>query len=268
MVYTSIGRGAPVLFVHGYGDTLFTWRHQLSGLRNEFQLHALDLIGYGHSDQPPIDYTVDTFVSCLQEFMDASGLASATLVGSSMGGAAALCLAAARPERVDRLVLLGPTIPGVQPAGRAFDLTFWLAQHGPLATWLLRPGFKPVVRQALRDAVADPSAVTDQLVGYYTRLARRPGFKHVVVSTARNWQAWAARRPRFAELKMPVLIIWGESDRVHPIRQAGLLRTLIPQAELVRLPGCGHLPHVEQPERVNALLRQFIGGATLPASNL
>ena len=60
---------------------------------------------------------------------------------------------------------------------------------------------------------------------------------------------------------MPVLIIWGEADHVHPIRQAALLRTLVPQAELVRLAQCGHLPHVEQHAKVNLLLRQFTGGA-------
>lgn len=257
MAYTTIGSGPPVIFIHGYGDTLFTWRHQLRELRDALQLCALDLIGYGHSDQPPIAYTADTFVTCLRQFMDAIGIASATVVGSSLGGAAALCLAKAHPERVDRLVLLGPTIPGVQPAGRAFDLTFWLAHHGRLAAWLLQPRFKAFVRQALQEAVADRLLITDDLVAYYATLARRPGFRHVYVSTARNWHAWATQRPRFGELKMPVLIIWGEGDRVHPVRQAALLRTLIPHAELVRVPQCGHLPHVEQPGRVNMLLRQF-----------
>ncbi len=265
VAYTTVGSGAPVIFIHGYGDTLFTWRNQLRDLRGELQLYALDLIGYGNSDQPPIEYTADTFVSCVRQFMDALGIESATLVGSSMGGATALCLAMAHPERVDRLVLLGPTIPGVQPAGRALSLTFWLTHHGRLAEWLVRPGFKPAVRQALRDAVFDPALITDEIVAYYAALARRPGFRHVYVSTAHNWNAWAVQRPRFGELKMQVLIIWGEADGVHPIRQGALLRTLIPQAEMVRVPQCGHLPHVEQPDRVNALLRQFLG-ATAPVS--
>lgn len=266
VAYTAIGSGPPVIFIHGYGDTLFTWRHQLRDLRNELQLYALDLIGYGYSDQPPIEYTVDTFISCVRQFMDALEIKSATVVGSSLGGAVALCLAKTHPERVDRLVLLGPTIPGVQPAGRAFGLTFWLTHHGRLAERFVQPGFRPAVRQALRDAVVDPSLITNDLVTYYARVARRPGFRHVYVSTARNWHAWAAQGPRFGELKMPVLIIWGEADHVHPIRQGALLRTLIPQAELVRVPQCGHLPHVEQPRRVNALLRQFVGvAARLPA---
>lgn len=265
VAYTSVGSGPPVVLVHGYGDSLFTWRHQLRELRNQFALYALDLIGYGHSDQPPVPYTVDTFVSCLRQFMDAVGLASATIVGSSLGGATALCLARAHPERVDRLVLLDPTIPGVQPDGRAFHLTFWLAHHGRLGAWLLRPRFTPFVRQALRDAVADPAVITDDIVAYYAALARRPGFRHVYLSTARHWHAWAGQRPRFGELQMPVRLIWGEADRVHPIRQAALLTTLIPQAELVRLPQCGHLPHIEQPAHVNRLLRQ-VAGAAAPSS--
>ncbi len=266
VAFTTIGSGPPVILIHGYGDTLFTWRNQLRELPDALQLHALDLIGYGHSDQPPIAYTVDTFVSCLRQFMDAVGIAAATVVGSSLGGAVALCLAKLHPERVNRLVLLGPTIPGVQPGGRAFDLTFWLAYHGRLARWLLQPRFKPFVRAALREAVADPSLITDDLVAHYATLAQRPGFRDVYVSTAQNWHAWAAQRPRFGELKMPVLIIWGEGDRVHPVRQAALLQTLIPQAELVRVPQCGHLPHIEHPERINTLLRQFIGvGARVSA---
>jgi len=260
IAYTDVGSGPPVLLIHGFGDEVFTWRHQLHALGDQFRLYALDLIGHGFSAHPPIEYKAEIFIACVLQFMDALGIRSASFVGSSLGAAIALCLAKYHPERVERLVLLGPTIPGTEPMGRFLPWVMWLAQRGPLGEWFLRPRFKAAVRLALRDAVADRALITDEIVDYYFALTRRPGFAQAYLSTARHWLGWAAHRPSFGELHMPVLILWGEQDRVHPFRQAGLLRTLIPQARLTSFPGCGHLPHVEQPEAVNALLREFLAG--------
>ncbi len=255
VAYTESGAGPPVVLIHGYGDSLFTWRHQLAALGDRLHLYALDLIGYGLSDKPPVAYTAELFIDCVRQFMRAVGVERATLVGSSMGAAAALCVAKYTPNRVERLVLLGPTIPGVQPAGRFLYMVFWLAHHGRLGQLFLQPSFRTAVRMALRDAVADPALITDAVVDYYFRLSRQPGFRHAYVSTARHWHAWITHRPRLGELKMPVLVIWGEQDQVHPLRQAGLLQTLVPQSRLVVIPQCGHLPHSERPEQVNTLLR-------------
>jgi pimeloyl-ACP methyl ester carboxylesterase len=262
VAYTEVGDGPPVLLIHGYGDELFTWRHQLRGLRDRWHLYALDLIGYGFSDKPALAYTAELFIECVRQFLRAMGVDCARVVGSSMGAATALSLAKHHPDCVDRLVLLGPTIPGVPPAGRVLSVVFWLAARDWLADWLPEPRFTTPVRLALREAVADPSLVTAEVVRYYADLTRRPGFKHAYLSTARHWRDWAAHRPRLGELKMPALIIWGEEDRIHPFRQAGLLQTLMPQAQLMRLPQCGHLPQVERPEEVNTALQAFLETAS------
>lgn len=261
VAYAEVGDGPPVLFIHGYGDELFTWRHQLHALRDQLHLYALDLIGYGFSDKPALPYTAELFIQCIRQFMQAVGIQGAALVGSSMGAATALCVAKYHPDCVDRLVLFGPTIPGVQPAGRAFFIVFWLAYRGRLGEMLVQPRFKAAVRMMLREAVADPTLITPDIVRYYVQLTRRPGFKHVYLSTAQHWHEWMAHRPRLGELKMPVLVFWGQQDRIHPFRQAGLLRTLVPQAQLISLPQCGHLPQAERPTEVNAALREFLGAS-------
>ena len=259
LAYAEAGQGAaPIVFLHGYGDSSYTWRHQLPALADTAHCFAPDFIGYGLSDAPPIAYTPDVFLACIREFMGALEIKRATFVGSSLGAAAALALATHQPELVDQLILLGPTIPGVQPAGHALHAVFWLVHHGRWGRRLLQPQLKPAVRFALRESFADPSRVTDEMVEYYVRLARHPGFKHAYISTAEHWPAWAAHQPRFGQLTMPVLLIWGSDDRVHPIRQSGLLRTLIPQAHMTAIPRCGHLPQCEQPETVNRLVREAV----------
>ncbi len=262
VVCTDAGAGPPLLFLHGYGDELFTWRHQLRELRKHAHVFAFDLIGHGFSEKPPLAYTAQTYVDCVHQYMRAVGLERATLVGNSLGAAIALCVAKQHPHSVERLVLLGPTVPGAQPAGRFSQWVFWLAYHGRLGQWLLPTHWNTPIRLGLRYAVADPRLITAEVVRYYGQFPRTAGFKQAYLSTARHWHEWTWERPRVGELTMPVTLIWGERDAVNPIRQARLLQTIIPQAQLVRLPDCGHLPQSEDPERVNEVLRSCVHGSS------
>jgi pimeloyl-ACP methyl ester carboxylesterase len=146
----------------------------------------------------------------------------------------------------------------VVPAGRVDEALFSLVRWPKLAVRLLARPPRALGRFALREAVGAADVIDEALVGHYLALARQAGFAHACVSTARHWREWVTFRPRMGEIRQPTVLIWGESDRIHPIRQAGLLRTLIPQAGFLALP-CGHLPQLECPAEVNAALAELLG---------
>ena len=267
IAYVEVGTGSPLLLVHGFGDDLTTWRYQLRGLASVARVIALDLPGFGRSDKPHIDYTPAVFVDTLCAFLDYMGLEKVALAGSSMGGAAVLGVTIRQTARVDRLALISPTTPGVVPEGRVFDIFFRLVQ-GPslgfravqlpwLAMPLVRHPSRWMVRAGLREAMSKGAVIDDATVDYYLSVMRQEGFAHAYVSTAVHWRKWGGFRPRVTEIRQPTLLLWGEFDRIHPVRQSGLLRTLIPETRFVTLP-CGHLSQVERPEEVNAELKTWL----------
>src|SRR4029453_1513148 len=110
--YVVEGRGPAVIFVHGLGGFAESWRHNGRPLANRATVFSVDLPGFGQSAKPRTNYRLGYFANALRGFMDALGLAQASLVGHSLGGAVAITLALMHPSRVERLALVGGIVPG------------------------------------------------------------------------------------------------------------------------------------------------------------
>src|SRR5881628_3330734 len=110
--YVVEGRGPAVIFVHGLGGFAESWRHNVRPLANRATVYSVDLPGFGESAKPRTHYRLGYFASALRGFMDALGLAQASLVGHSLGGAVSITLALTHPSRVERLALVGAIVPG------------------------------------------------------------------------------------------------------------------------------------------------------------
>src|SRR2546422_8628302 len=110
--YVVEGRGPAVILVHGLGGFAESWRHNIRPLAGRATVYALDLPGFGDSAKPRTRYRLAYFAGALRGFMDALGLAQASLVGHSLGGAVGITLALTHPSRVDRLALVGAVVPG------------------------------------------------------------------------------------------------------------------------------------------------------------
>src|SRR3989442_5387111 len=110
--YVVEGRGPVVIFVHGLGGFAESWRHNVRPLAGRATVFAVDLPGFGDSAKPRTSYRLGYFANALRGFMDALGLAQASLVGHSLGGAVSITLALTHPSRVERLALVGAIVPG------------------------------------------------------------------------------------------------------------------------------------------------------------
>ena len=190
--------------------------------------------------------------------MDRLGIGEAVLVGNSAGGAIAMLTALAHPARVKALVLLDPSVYGGFGGGQP-PLVRWLLNTpqlrrlGPLLA-------RQIERRGLdfaRSAWHDPTRITDEILQGYQKPLQAADWDRAL------WEMAAAGRPsglpaRLAELQLPVLVITGDHDRIVPTHQSVKLAAELPNAALVVVPACGHLPQEECPQAVLDAIQAFL----------
>jgi pimeloyl-ACP methyl ester carboxylesterase len=237
------------------------WEKQVAALSKRYRLYIPDLLGYGYSDRPKVDYTPALFIDMIRQFMDQLGVNSAGLIGNSMGAGIAWAFALTHPERVDKLVLIDGIPPQVVPAVRNRLLRWFLAiRHVPLLPYLavaLRT--RRMVRTALTQIVYADRLITDVVVERQYRIDRIAGTARVMASTVR----YADEVTRYADaletLRQPTLIIWGEQDEVFPVEVGKQLHASIRDSTLVVIKASGHIPMWEKPDETNRAILEFLG---------
>jgi pimeloyl-ACP methyl ester carboxylesterase len=258
--YWELGAGAPVLLIHGLGASAETWQDTVPVLAEAHHVYAVDLVGFGYSDKPAAQYTVDYLVDFIRGFMDVVGTAEAALIGHSLGGALVLRFAILHPDRVSKLVL-------VDSAGlsRKVGLGLRLAALPLVGELLLRPSPEKT-RQALKPFFYDPILLTDAFVDLNYDLITQPGAQAAYLSTVRSLASvFGARRhiadditARLEEIHVPTLVIWGAQDAIVPVAHADIARDRIANAQIHILPECGHMPMMEKTEEFNRLVGRFL----------
>lgn len=249
-----------MLLIHGLGRSLDDWHATMTDLARDHEVIALDLLGSGHTDKPDVPYTLPGLARFILAFMDALDLPHATLVGNSMGAAIALHVAIRAPGRVTRLVLVSPI-----GFGREVTWALRLTSLPGLGELIASPG--PLgARLTLSSILHDQRLVTPARLEQELRLAQIPGASRQFLRLTRMMigplgvrQAWrTAMLEGLRTIRMPVLAVWGREDRILPVAHLEALTQALPQAQTVVLPTCGHCPQFEQPEVLNAALRDFL----------
>lgn len=238
--WLEAGAGDPLVLVHGAGGSAEHWAPQLEGLAPASRILAVDLPGHG----PPGgagETSVDAYAGWLDAFATALGLERVVLGGHSLGGAIALGAALAAPGWLRGLVLVG-TGARLRVLPRLLELLEARPPEGQdLVLGLCRAAGTPperleAVGRALR---ATPPLVT---LGDFLACDRFDV------------------RDRLAAIRVPTLVVAGAEDRLTPPRYGQFLAETIPGARLVEVAGAGHFPQLEQPDRVNAAIREFLAG--------
>jgi pimeloyl-ACP methyl ester carboxylesterase len=248
----------PVILIHGYTASTASWRHSAPRIAEVgFRVLAVDLVGFGYSDKPGhFEYTIDAQARMVTRFMDRLGIGVATLVGCSYGGAIAATIALDSPERVDKLVLVDAVIND--------DL-----KAHPILRLASVPGIGEIVTPFLADsramlrhrshgtlAPANRHLITDERIDAIRRPLHAADGHHSLLATSRNWHA--ERITRDAHLvPHPTLIVWGEEDKVIPIRDGYTLRDSIPGSRLMVIKDCGHVPQEELPSTFSKIVAEF-----------
>lgn len=269
--WLAAGRGAPVVLVHGLGNSALVWRRVIRGLARDHLVVAPDLPGFGHSSPTRRRPLLDACTDFLAELIERTcrGV-PATVVGNSTGGAVAMRLAAVHPELVARLVL-------VDPAGVGQGVPSWwrLVRFEPLVralSWVPltltpRPVIERVIGEAYRRmAFADPDQVSDRSVRLFAeRLNSRARIHRFLRSAHDVVDAFEGQVQRLeAPLPVPVLALWGRQDRLVPLHDALALLERIGGLEVRIIENAGHSPQLEAPEAFLDAVRPFLDRGTLP----
>lgn len=259
--YLTAGEGPPLVLLHGVGTSSGEWSRVLPDLARNHCVYAIDLPGYDGSYEPS-DYSPAFTASFVGSFLDAVGVERAVVVGNSFGGLVALHLALSEPARVSTLVLSDSAGLGraVNPAMVAFSSP----GAGGLAKTLAKTRLGAAQRSLHRALLlfARPWQIPRKWIKDQYKLAQLPNFTDATLASLRNTVGATGQREvlleRLPELRMPTLIVWGVEDRLLPYSQAKEAVTLVQDGSLELIPNCGHLPHVEQPERFVSVLDQFL----------
>jgi pimeloyl-ACP methyl ester carboxylesterase len=249
--YAELGDSSapPMILLHGYTDSWFSYSRVLPLLAARHHVFALDQRGHGDSDRPTRGYALDDFAADVVAFMDARGIRRAVVVGHSLGSVVAQHVVRAAPERVTRLVLVGSTTQLRNPAVLELEQAV-RALSDPVPSAFARDFQASTVHRPI------PDAFMARVVSESLKLPART-WQQVMTGmlTAQPLAHAPARAPR-----VPTLVVWGDRDAIFPRSEQQALIRLLPPATLTVYAGTGHAPHWEEPERFARDVLQFTSG--------
>jgi len=262
--YLMAGEGLPLLLLHGAGDNALDWRWVMPALAANHRVYAPDLPGSPDSARPAADYSPAFFERFVAGFLDASGIERVAVAGNSLGGLIALRLALSEPARVTALILIDSAGLGrtVNPAFASVNIP----GLGEAALPLWRTPVGAYQRAWGRAALlfAHPESVPREWLAEQYRLALSPGYLEAHLAALRAQVSPGGQREvlvdRLPSLRNPTLVVWGARDRVFPKFQAREAVSRLREGSLALVPDCGHMPHVECPDRFLAAFDEFLGG--------
>lgn len=249
------GQGEPLVLVHGFGASTYSWREVIPRLAESNRVVAVDLYGFGYTERPRNRryYTREGQTGLILGALDALGIRKAHFMGNSYGGALTLWVASRHPERVCSMVLVDSAAPTYPDDRRSLAA---LPPFGGLFLRLfaLRPG---MVRKALEASYYDDSLVTPELVQAYYDRVRVEGVK-----TAYYGLTAPVRGPRpridLEAIDIPALVVWGEEDQLISVDLGRRVSARLPRSEFVVMEKTGHLPMAERPEEFLRIVEPFL----------
>ncbi len=260
--YWDEGAGEPVVMLHGIGASAEYWCKNILPLSEQYRVIAVDFPGFGKSDKPDANYSLDYFASFLADFLQAMGLEKTNLFAHSLGGAVALQHTVRHRQTVNKLML-------ANNVGFATQVIIFFRLMGlPFFRKLLTNLSKPMFAKALRTNVYDEAVITDELVDLLYPLTHNPGSRRAMrYITKHNTSFFGMKKSVLNPLMsqyhllddLPILVVWGKQDKLLPTKHhVPAISALLPHARVELLDQCRHIPQLEHPERFNELARGFL----------
>ncbi len=267
--YTVMGTGRPLVLIHGFGASIGHWRKNIPVLaEGGYRVFAIDLLGFGGSDKPPLDYTLELWQEQIRDFWAAQIQEPTVFVGNSIGALLSLMVMANSPEIAAGGVLIN-SAGGLNHRPDELNLPLRLVM-GAFAKLVRSPitgrflfnqiRQKTRIRATLKQVYRDRAAITDELVDLLYTPSCDPGAQQVFASVI---AAPPGPTPGqlLAKIKHPLLVLWGADDPWTPIAGAEIYQQLGENGQPVQfvpIPDAGHCPHDERPEVVNPLILNWL----------
>ncbi|MCI0559174.1 MAG: alpha/beta hydrolase [Nitrososphaera sp.] len=246
--FASSGANKTLILLHGIGASAERWARVIPALSKYFRVIVPDIIGFGYSDKPTVEYTMDFFLDYFKGLLDTLKVTKANIAGSSFGGQLATEFAIRFNRRVEKLVL-------ASPAGMMRTSTPTLDSYIMAA---LYPTYENAL-SAFRDMAYDPAMVNQDTVMDFVNRMRLPNAKYALMSTLLGMRYSPKLQGRIAKIICPTLLVWGDSDRMIPLQFAKEYEE-IPNSRLAVIKNCGHTPYVEKPMAFNKVVLKFLLG--------
>jgi pimeloyl-ACP methyl ester carboxylesterase len=266
IAYREAGQGHALLLIHGMAGSSATWREIIPQLSKKYRVIAPDLLGHGMSAKPRGDYSLGAFAVFLRDLLDELGVASATVVGQSLGGGIAMQFTHQHRDYCERLALIGsgglgpelsPVLRILSAPGAELVLPVVAPQPvlnvgNKVGSWLASAGIRAPRASEMWQAYCSLSDAG-------TRQAFLRTLRSVVDYRG---QAVSALNKLHVAAGLPTILIWGDQDRIIPVAHAYAAHDALDGSRLEVLEGVGHFPHAEAPAAVADILEDFIASTT------
>ena len=255
--YRVAGRGPALVLVHGLVGSAKNWEQNVNALSQDATVYALDLANMGESERVAgLDAGLEATADRVAAFMDALAIDAADVAGHSHGGAVVMMLAARHPDRVRRLVLFAPANPFCE-LGKGLIRFYnsrvgrWFAHRIPRLPRLAHD-------VAHRRMYVDKGRVTPEMLDGYTSGLNRESIEHMLGILRRWWDDMSVLRGLLNKVAaVPILLIWGDQDFAVGLGSGRQLAEAL-GAQMLVIPGAGHLPFAERPEVCNPAVREWL----------
>ncbi|MBI5417859.1 alpha/beta hydrolase [Candidatus Poribacteria bacterium] len=240
------GNNTPIIMIHGLGMSSQFWENNIDQLAKDRKVYAIDLPGFGFSENNRKDYSVVYYVNLLNEILLSLNMPKVILIGNSLGGSISILYAIQNPDQVEKLILVNSD--GGKVNKNSILNTLSIPIIGDLI-FIMRD--KSMIRKNLkRDVFYNSNFVTDELVS-----AVAHGSRDVFLLLLRNSKNIIELLPK---IRCRTLIIWGEKDIIYPLENAHVFNEKIPKSELVIFSETRTCPQIEKSNNFNDIVLQFI----------
>ena len=237
-----------IVLIHGLGASAERWKFVMPILKKRFKLIVPDLIGFGYSDKPMVDYTPEFFSDFLEKFLDKMELTKPHLLGSSLGGQIAAKYAAKSNSNVGKLILVSPSgaMKHTTPALNAYIMAaLYPDEQGAKTAFEMMSGLSNEIDQSI--------------VQNFVQRMQLPNAKMAFMSTLLGLKNSPVITQTLKSILVPTLIIWGNLDPVIPVKYAESFVSSIKDCRFYRIDGSGHTPYVDDPQKFSKIILDFLG---------
>ena len=241
------GSDGNILLIHGLGASAERWARVIPHLSKKYHVVVPDLIGFGFSDKPSVDYTPLFFSQFIFDFIKTLGITRTSLIGSSLGGQIVAECAITQSKMIEKIVL-------VSPSGIMKQSTPTLDAYMLAALYPTQDGAKTAFQMM---AGINKEIDSDTINGFIQRMTL-PNAKMAFMSTMLGVRNSAPLSERLARISVPTLVVWGKHDTLIPITYSKDYVSSIKNCQLVEMESSGHTPYVEEPEKFSEIVLRFL----------
>ena len=249
--YLEFGKSKHTLtLIHGLGASAERWLGIIPTLAEHYRIIVPDLVGFGYSDKPAVDYTPEFFTDFLAKFFEALDINGVHMIGSSLGGQIAVDFTSAHDDFVKKLILVSPS-GMMKHSTSALDVYIMAA---------LFPN-ENNAKRAFTAMEHSGKKIDNRIIRGFVERMKLPNAKRAFMSTLLGLKESDIITAKLKNIMTPTLLVWGENDPVIPIKYADMFVSSMHDCKLHVIAKCGHTPYVQYPDKFSSIVLEFLNNS-------